>query len=398
MRMVLSSSERDERGAIAVVVAVSSVFVLVLAAMVVDFGQAYTIKRQAQTAADAGSLAAAKVFKDEGGLCSTLVGSSTLQAKAEKAARDVAAANLGVLAADLKYTGGRGVCDGSVLKVPMTVKSDSPVGLGRIVPGQGGTITVDRSATAALGKSQLSVGNLRPWGLCSTQIPNGPYPSSVIEIGLPGNGHVPTGGCTTNTAGDWWRMSCFNGGGSHGDTEQNVLTGCSDVQIVPGQPTSATPSALSTYLRSKCSSSTGESVYCLGPDSGRDVKTLGAAWSTLLGKTISMPIFCDVPVPASTTAPDSGCNPTSVNDKKAWPVWRIAVVTICGFYLKGTTPTPNEVNLPAGDCRDLNNNGMKVSDFSGNDIGFLIIVRGLVTAGSTSTVIEGTETSVRLVQ
>ena len=43
----------------------------VMAAFVVDFGQAYVNKNQAQAAADAGALAAGKVYMDAPGTCET---------------------------------------------------------------------------------------------------------------------------------------------------------------------------------------------------------------------------------------------------------------------------------------------------------------------------------------
>ena len=80
--------------------------------------------------------------------------------------------------------------------------------------------------------------------ICGLQIPAGPpFPEVVTEIGFPGNGHrpPPSSGCGVDKPGDWWRTACFNGGGSHGDAEQNILIGCDTVTIVPGQVPGWTP-------------------------------------------------------------------------------------------------------------------------------------------------------------
>ena len=116
------------------------------------------------------------------------------------------------------------VCDNGTLKVRYGVKYDSPLGLGQLAV-ESDHITVQREARAAF--RTTPIGNLRPWMICASQIPSGPFPSKVVEVHLPGNGHFPADpNCPTNKPGDWWRTSCFNGGGSHGDTEQNVLNGC----------------------------------------------------------------------------------------------------------------------------------------------------------------------------
>ena len=60
---------RDERGAVAVMVALVSTFLLVLAAMVVDLGLARDTDRQSQNAADASALAAGNVLYTTGGPC-----------------------------------------------------------------------------------------------------------------------------------------------------------------------------------------------------------------------------------------------------------------------------------------------------------------------------------------
>ncbi|WP_299923927.1 pilus assembly protein TadG-related protein [uncultured Nocardioides sp.] len=376
----------SEDGIVAVVVAVSCAFLLVLGAMVVDLGQAYVNKRDAQNAADAGALAAASVFKEEGGLCATLVGNSTLQTKAKTAAEAIVQKNLPGGTPVFPHSPKIAVCDGDTLEVELGVSYDSPVGLGQVVPGQGDTINVDRSATAALSRAQAAVGSLRPWMVCGAQIPTGTFPSNVTPVGLPGNGHIPSDpDCVNpNKPGDWWRTTCFNGGGSHGETYNNIINGCEEVTIVPGQTATHTPAERSTYLRSKCGP---ESTYCLADDTGRDVKTMDKAWDTLLGKTFAMPIFCS----------DKDCSPTSVTKGGNWPVWKIAAVTLCGYAMKGKR---SATALPAGDCTTRNAGSWTPMSAFGDkdDIGFLLVFQGIIDVNAPTTTIDTGTASVRLVE
>lgn len=95
---------RDESGAIAVLVAITSVVLFLIAALVVDLGLARDTRRQAQNTADASSLAAANALYPESGLCSTLNPSGTTTppcfGDAIKAAKDYATANWGATEAD----------------------------------------------------------------------------------------------------------------------------------------------------------------------------------------------------------------------------------------------------------------------------------------------------------
>lgn len=378
--------QRNERGAVAIIVAISCAFLMVIGAMVIDLSQAYVNKRAAQTAADAGALAAATVFKETGGLCTTLVANSTLQTQARNAATAVVQKNLVGATPVFPSSPKVAVCDGNTLKVQMSVSYKSPVGLGQIAIGKGGTIDVSRSATAALGRAQSTVGSLRPWMICGAQIPTGTFPSNVTPIGLPGNGHFPSDpNCLNpNKPGDWWRTTCFNGGGSHGDTYNNIISGCEDVSIVPGQTATHTPAQRSTYLRSKCGP---ESTYCLADDTGRDVKTMDSAWDTLLGKTFAMPVFCS----------DKDCVPTSVTKGGNWPVWKIAAVTLCGYAMKGNR---SGNTLPAGECRTKNAGSWTPMTAFGDkdDIGFLLIFQGIIDVNTPNLTIDTGAAGVRLVE
>jgi Flp pilus assembly protein TadG len=395
--MVLRDGRRDERGAIVIMMAASVVMLCICGALVVDFGMAYVNKRQAQTAADAGALAAANVYKKAKASCTSsgVTGGSFTSALAEAEAlrkANMPSSDPGTLSVG---------CDAGVLQVKYDVQAKSPLGLGSIVTGTDHT-TVSRSAAVKYGFAQQAVGNLRPWMICGAQVPAGPpFANEVVPLGFPTNGHKPTAGCTPNKPGSWWKTLCVDGGGSHNDTEQAILVGCDKVSIAASTPGNPNPS---TELIKDCNPSYDgvhyppnknsyiETSYCLADDTGRDVKNLDDEWATLLGKTVAMPVFCD-------SAPEGApqCNPSTVaSDTKAtWPVWKIAAVTICGFALKGKY-SPD--TLPTGDCNNMNTYGLKPTNFASGDIGFLVIFKGLLSSGDSGGFPTQVDSTLRLVK
>lgn len=90
-RRALRRRSDDERGAVAVLVALIAVVLLMAASLVIDLGLARDVRGQAQNAADASALAAGNVLYDAKGVAQP--------ALATAAAQDYAAANFGVAAA-----------------------------------------------------------------------------------------------------------------------------------------------------------------------------------------------------------------------------------------------------------------------------------------------------------
>lgn len=386
---VMRERDRDEQGVVALMVALLAVVLLVIAALVVDFGQAYMNKRQAQTAADAGALAAIKVYVDAKATCpasgngSPIVPAGGVLGDANAVAEEMRVENMGV---DDEGSGALTpvVCQDGAVTARYRVETPSPVGLGQLA-GSDETLVVSREAVATYGVSGNGVGSLRPWMICGAQLPTGPLPSAVIEIGMPMNGHKPppSGHCTTDHSGDWWRTKCFNEGGAHGDTVLNVLEGCDAVETVPGQNPAWDSATLSNHLTSNC---TVESEHCLEDDSGYSInKSVREAWDTLLGKTIAMPVFCDGP---------TDCSPTSVPKKSKWPIWKIAAVTVCGYSFKGNRTSDD---LPA-ECDPYNTADARPSHFGSKDNGLLLVFRELIQSGGKSGFTIDVETTMRLVE
>lgn len=397
----MSRRQRDERGAITIIVAMSMVVLCVMAAFVVDFGQAYANKNQAQVAADAAALAAGKVYGGRTGTCTTLAADTALETEALAQADPIRTQDL---PDSTHIPGDLATCDNDTLNIHYEVSYDSPLGLGQLVANSD-HVTVDRHATVALGAAQSTVGSLRPWMICGAEVPAGPpFPNKVVSVYLPDGGHAPpvAGSCNVNHPGDWWKTLCYNGKGAHGTTVDNILSGCDQVSLAPlPSPTPTDPTVLGPDLLKDCNTSPTldkngpwvESTYCLADDTGNDSnKAVADAWTTLLGKTVAMPVFCDSPK----------CTPSSVPDdtKALWPVWKIAAVTICAFDLKGTHSSST---LPTGDCNNLNTDHLTPSVFDNSSnhnkgMGFLVIFRGLIENGGQSTFPVVTATTVRLVE
>jgi hypothetical protein len=103
MGLVLMRSRhaaRDEQGAIAVLVAVTSVVLFVIAAMVVDLGLARDTRRQSQNAADASALAAANALYPSGTCQPPAAGDPPCISDAVKAAKSYAEVNFDVSATE----------------------------------------------------------------------------------------------------------------------------------------------------------------------------------------------------------------------------------------------------------------------------------------------------------
>jgi hypothetical protein len=205
---------------------------------------------------------------------------------------------------------------------------------------------------------------LRPWGICSEELPT-MADTAVTMIFMPGNGHTSTHGCSaTNAGGDWWLMLCPEDGNGGGPTTAvNIADGCQDpVSPVPNQPADAT---LASFLKAACS---GRSVHCLGGDSGRNLQTFADEWQTLVGTTITVPVFCDQPACSTTTVTGNGVT-------ALYPVWKMVSVEICGFKLGSRRST----GWPGGTdpCTTKNSAAYTPNSFGNKEDGFFMIFRTL---------------------
>jgi hypothetical protein len=358
--------ERDERGTIAVLAGITFASVFLLCALVVQLGFARDVRRQSQNASDASALAAASVLLQNG---------TPDFAAAVSAAITYADKNFGVKASEWSactdpakpagwYSPATPCISFDSQTAPTLVRVAMPLRDAKTAIGAGSGVKNLQIGSFAVASVATPTAGLRPWGICSEQLP-ATADSTVTMVFMPGNGHTSDHGCSaTNAGGDWWLMLCpedGNGGGP--TTAANITDGCEDpVSPVPNQPTDAT---LAAFLKAACS---GRSVHCLGGDSGRSLQTFADEWQTLVGRTITVPVFCDQPACSTTTVTGNGVN-------ALYPIWKMVSVEICGFKLGNRKST----GWPGGTdpCTAKNSAGYTPNSFGSREDGFFMIFRTL---------------------
>lgn len=371
---MIRSSRRDERGATAVL-AITLAFVLLgVSAFTVDFGRAYLSKRQLQNAADAGALAAASHYATQSGECSTMtggaVGIANKNAARGKAAAIIADSRPGsttIAQFDVECLSGEVV-------VKVTLTGTTQVGLGGIYGVS--SITTERAAEATTEVAPSVGRGLRPYMMCSRDIPN-PVPSGVVKVEFAGQAANSTTCPSATNPGNWWTVNCPEDfSNSNAVLEENTRNGCEDpVSIVPNQPTplpAPNPNvALRDALLAGCA--TGRDEDCLNAVTG-NINGAGIwdAWNSLLGKPIVIPIFCGDPtcVPAAVVpAPGNNTN---------YPVHRFAAVTVCGYHW-GAGPQTQGIST-TGNCTG---NTLNVTDGGNQDNYVLLAFDEIQVSGST---------------
>jgi hypothetical protein len=182
-----------------------TVLLVLMGAFVLDFGLAYTNKRQAQTAADAAALAAATVYQGQPLTCDVLTQPANtpvwnqLKNDAKAEGDKLLAENL-TSAKDVTFSV---ACDGENPKafvVDYSVSKDSAIGLGRLAVDQD-HLTVGRPAQATIEKGApgAMVGGCALCFLGSLGIGNADYTVTGGDIHVNGNASTgATGHFTAN--------------------------------------------------------------------------------------------------------------------------------------------------------------------------------------------------------
>lgn len=356
----------EERGTIAIITAISVAMLCVIAAFALDFGLAYNSKQRLQTAADAGALAAAQVYKGQTGECSTFVDNSALKALAQTAADRWAELNRpGAAGTPIEVT-----CDGdTALEVTYGTSGSTVVTLGQLAIDED-EITTNRAAQATIGNAEIEVGAMRPWGVCSAVLAT---TGSVV--------FVPTkhGSTSTQTSaglcgsdappGGWWIAQCNGQGNSTGDTEAAVLDGCpsDDYQPVAETPTAEDPADTTSYLQAACPTG-AEDANCLSSDTGNNFHLASEEWQTLVGTRFSMPVFCAPPTCDELAVSGSGAN-------AAYAIYAMAEVELCGFEFQPRAPSTDWPTT--GPCASNNPNGYQSGDVVSGG-GFFVVVTGII--------------------
>jgi Flp pilus assembly protein TadG len=369
-------AQRSESGAVAVLVGLLAVVLFGMAAFTTDFGMAYVSKRQLQTASDAAALAAASVYTQYPGDCATLASNGTAEAAAQAAADSVREENRPSSdGADLVL---ECPADGT-LAVTYTSQGETDVFLGGILGFTDSVITTSREATASVAVPE-SIGNMRPYMICSNDVPSGSSPSSVVKVRFPGTANS-TGPCpTADNPGNWWTVNCpEDSSNSTAVLVENTRNGCeaSVSTVDPQPPAEESPpnTALRNALVAGCSG--GPDQDCLNAVTG-NISSAGIwdAWESLLGKSIVLPSFCG----------DEICSPAAVSPASGnnvdYPVYKFVGVTVCGYHWGSGDQKTGQTD--DGVCAN-NPESHDASDGDNDDKYLLLVFSQVQLSGTTNT-------------
>ena len=247
MRIQLRSLHRPrDEGAVAVIVAILSTILVLMAAFAVDLANAYAVKRQLSVAADAAALDAARAVAtaESGGSpilgggqgCSTWTSAqrSAAQSAAQAAANSTNAAN--DLSSESSVDSVTITCVGdSRVEVEVNNSRELPVFFGGIASSTG--YAPKRSATAAV-IPRLAIGGLRPYAACNSVVDAArASPGTTFVMDLDNK----IGVCNSSVPGNWGIVDFDGGSNPTGDIEDWTEFGYPDpVSVspptIPGDP------------------------------------------------------------------------------------------------------------------------------------------------------------------
>ena len=320
---------RSERGSIAIMTGMVTVVVMISSAFAVDLGIAYNSKRQLQTAADSAVLAAAAVYAKYPGTCAQLVTNAAYQAEAQTAADKYRGEN---------RTGSTGVtiipaCNSQgELEVGYSANGSTDTVFARLLGIS--SITTERDAEALVDVPTSINYGVRPFALCSADLPTGSTPSAVMEIAPPGQAHGGSNCASAEAGGNWWYVTCNvpSGGTSDGSPHamaEAIVQGCTNTIRIVTPQNKTTSTTLSASMTANCVTGMAATPTCLDGDTGNSSMTnpVGyGAWDLILGKTIFLPVFCSTP----TCTPDTV---TGTGTSSRYPVYSVASVVLCGYHI-----------------------------------------------------------------
>lgn len=223
---------RDDEGAVAVIVAILSTVLLLLAAFAVDIGNAYAQGRQVSVAMDAGALsAAAKVgnLMPRNQACSTnllnsINAQSVAQAEADRINQEnrknglpEAVDSVTVACAD----------SNKAVEVTLNNRRGVPTALGGLIGID--TINAGNYAAARYVRKKVA-GGLRPWAVCDG--------TALLAQQNPGTTYVAPldnklGVCTSQASGNWGSVDFDGGSNSAGDLASWTMNGYPGPVTIP---------------------------------------------------------------------------------------------------------------------------------------------------------------------
>lgn len=339
-RLVAARSRDDgERGAVAVLVAVSSVLIFVLAAFSVDFGMAYVSKRDLQKGADSAALAAASEIikrtnptQNCAAIASRFVSDAAFR-NAVIAKADAYATTNDFLNSQRQDIQVRCSADNKRVEVFYAHQGSTP-GLFDAVIG-GGDLVASRDATADVFVRDQGTG-LRPYFICDGDL------NARLKATLATGGYVAIrypsldANCSFYN-GNWYTSDCPDDG-NNGTLDENTRNGClSSVGVVIDQTTAPPPTQaqINAAVVSACTDATSanpsaDPARCLVANPGNvAANTVVQAWNYLLTLPgIALPTFrqtwndyATAQITRCRTGGNNGC----------YPIEAIAAVKVCAY-------------------------------------------------------------------
>jgi Flp pilus assembly protein TadG len=331
-------SRNHDDGVVTVILAAGVLFVLLgFGAFAVDVSQAYTVRRQLSSAADSASLAAAWGVAAQDGVVGGIPQTCTqMQALGGSLAQSTAA----------KYTSLNTPID-SMQPANVTATVSCPPGdyamdvtavNNASVPSVfGGVLGVKSLKPTQSAIAQVSVINtvtgLRPYAICAgdpafTEITTETTTWHVVQYAFPGSKSA----CAPST-GDWFILTCP-------PKESPGTTLAGDTQNGCQNPVTALDSADPVTLYNDCNVASPAPASCLNANTGANLtdSQVLAAWDTLLGKTILIPVI----YPATVSCPPHSIGDTYFTQNcgggggsgfvATYPVSSFLPVEVCGYH------------------------------------------------------------------
>ena len=340
MRVLLNKCQSNptDGGAIAIIVALLTTVIFLLAGFATDFGMAYTSKRDLQNSADAAALSAAQTFANGSGNCDAL--RSALSSSAQTTADSIAQQNVAGFAKSWQRNEWNVMCPGDVGRVIAGDKGlEVAYGNQAITPTTFGalagisSIAASRRAVASVFVPDSLTG-LRPYMICIGDAQRvQANPATIQRVDFPSCGNAP---------GNWYTVECPPPDDGNGNPvlANNTENGCSSpVNIVDTSSANGDPAQIVNLLKAACNgvSKTSDGLKgCMVADTGNDMtsKNVRDAWNTLLGKVIVLPVF------DPNTVVGNGSN-------AKYPVKAMIAVRVCGYQWQSGKANGS---VTTGDC------------------------------------------------
>jgi Flp pilus assembly protein TadG len=236
-------SGRDERGAVAVMVAIMLVLLMSMAAFALDTGNGWRTRRELITATDAAALAAAETYAQNGNGCGGVPSTFVSANVSAASVTGCSFSNLG---------SGAGA---------VTVQAETPLHYTFAGVMGIGDRDVHSSTTAAYGQP-TGVTGLRPLGLCNASAGYEQWLASGMTLPFTvtiNYGKDAPSDCGANVPGNWGVQDFDGGANSNNDTKDWIEDGYPGTvtapSVVPGD-TGAFSNSLSSALDTLVSSGT----------------------------------------------------------------------------------------------------------------------------------------------